>query len=128
MATKIDAVRPILDHVMVVDMNFESKVSAGGIILRNDDGKTEGIKPRWARVYAIGPEQKDVAPGEWILIDHGRWTRGIKLEDSEGNEIIARFVDTKDIILADDHPHDEYSELSSPDFSPSYKPEDFGAR
>lgn len=108
MKTNIDSVRPIRDHVMVVDMNFDSKVSSGGIILNSDNGKTEGIKPRWGRVYAVGPEQTDVKIGEWILVDHGRWTRGFTFEDSTGAEIVARFVDTKDIIMADDEPHEEF--------------------
>ena len=32
-------------------MNFEERVTAGGIILRSDDGKEHGIRPRWAEVY-----------------------------------------------------------------------------
>ena len=121
----IDHVKPILDHVMVVDMNFDAKTTAGGILLTSDNGKTEGIKPRWGRVYAIGPQQSDVNVGEWILIDHGRWTRGFTFIDADGNDIIARFVDVKDIILADDHPHDEFGELTSPSFGPTHRPEDF---
>lgn len=104
----INKIKPILDHVMIVDMNFESRTSAGGILLNSDNGKNEGIKPRWGRVYAIGPDQQDVKVGEWILVDHGRWTRGFTFEDDNGKEIIARFVDVKDIILSDDQPHEEF--------------------
>ena len=91
--------RPIRKNVFVSDMDFDMRVSAGGIVLPNDDGKTEGIRPRWGKVFAIGHEQTDVAVGEWILVEHGRWTRGITIEDENGNEIIIRRVDT-DCILA----------------------------
>ena len=69
-------------------MNFGEQRSRGGLVLLSDDGKTHGIHPRWAKVYAVGPEQKDVKVGQWILMEHGRWTRGIKIEDEEGEKII----------------------------------------
>ncbi len=126
MKTKIDSVKPIRKNVMVVDMNFEATTSAGGIILNSDNGKTEGIKPRWARVYAIGPEQQDVSIGEWILVDHGRWTRGFTFEDAKGEEVVARFVDVKDILMASDRPHEEnWGTKVGADFSPTHRPEDF---
>ena len=33
-----------------------------------------------------------------ILIDHGRWTHGIKMQTDEG-EITVRMVDNKDILM-----------------------------
>jgi len=108
MKTKIDSIRPIRDHVMIVDMNFESRTSTGGIILNSDNGKDSGIRPRWGRVYAVGHEQTDVKPGEWILVEHGRWTRGFELEDDQGQEVVARFVDTEAIMMVSDQPHEEF--------------------
>lgn len=107
MKTKIDSIKPIRDHVMIVDMNFESRTSAGGIILNSDNGKDSGIRPRWGRVYAVGSEQTDVKPGEWILVEHGRWTRGFELEDGQGQVVVARFVETKAIMMVSDQPHDD---------------------
>lgn len=99
--------RPIRDNVIVSDMEFDMRVSSGGIVLLNDDGKTEGIRPRWGKVYAVGQEQKDVQIGDWILVEHGRWTRGITLEDDDGNEIIVRRVDTNCILAkAEEKPSD----------------------
>jgi co-chaperonin GroES (HSP10) len=91
--------RPIRNNVFVSDMAFDMRVSAGGIVLPNDDGKTEGIRPRWGKVFAIGTEQTDVRVGDWVLVEHGRWTRGISIEDENGDDIIIRRVDT-DCILA----------------------------
>mgnify|MGYP000002066196 CR=1 FL=1 len=91
--------RAVSDRVLVTDMHFGEQVTKGGIILGNDDGKTRGIYPRWAKVYSKGPLNKDQYDiGQWILIEHGRWTRSMKLETNEG-EIEVRMVDA-DCILA----------------------------
>lgn len=99
--------RPIRNNVFVSDMDFDMRVSTGGIVLPSDDGKTEGIKARWGKVFAVGHEQKDVRVGEWILVEHGRWTRGISVESENGNEIVIRRVDTDCILAtADEKPND----------------------
>jgi co-chaperonin GroES (HSP10) len=99
---------PIRDNILVTDMEFGEEKTSSGIIIQNLDGKSEGIKARWGRVWAIGPNQKDVKVGEWICVAHGRWTRGIKVEDS-GKEIIIRRIDNNDIlIVTDEKPDDVY--------------------
>jgi co-chaperonin GroES (HSP10) len=98
---KIKSLRPLNDHVIVTDMNFGQRTLSSGIILMNDDGKTDGIRPRWAKVYAVGPDQKDVTPGQWILIEHGRWTRGVEVE-IDGVEFTIRRVDASSIMMVSD--------------------------
>lgn len=100
---KIKSLQPLSDHIIVYDMKFDERISKGGIIIPNDDMKSSGIRPRWAKVYAVGPEQKDVKVGEYILISHGRWTRGIKIDDGNG-EIVIRKVDNNDILMVSDTP------------------------
>jgi len=97
--------KAIGDHVIVCDMNFEERITHGGIVLPNDDMKSAGIRPRWARIYAVGPNQHDpeLQVGKWIWISHGRWTRGVDIEDEEGKKTIRR-VDNGDILLASDEP------------------------
>ncbi len=103
-------IRPLKDHVLVTDMEFEEERTASGLFIPSQDGKETGIKPRWGRVWAIGPDQIDVKIGEWILLPHGRWTRGITIVDDNGDEIIIRRVDTKDIMIsADEKPSDFYT-------------------
>lgn len=99
---KIGALRPLRDTVLVSDMNFEFRVTTAGIILPSDDGKDSGIRPRWGKVYAIGPDQKDVNVGQWILVDHGRWTRGIDIVNDLEEKITVRKVDNKDILMVSD--------------------------
>ena len=93
---------PIRDNVLVTDMNFDIRISKGGIVLPSDDGKSEGVRHRWGRVWAIGPDQKDVKVGEWILLEHGRWTRGVKVELENGDEIIIRRADINAILMVTD--------------------------
>lgn len=102
-------IRPIRDHVLVTEMEFEETVTSTGIFIPSQNGKTEGIKPRWARVWAIGPEQKDVKVGEWIYVEHGRWTRGVTVEDEDGKQVVLRRVENKAILLqAEEPPEDVY--------------------
>ena len=102
-AHKVNKIRALQDHVLVTDMNFDQKISYGGIIIQSTDGKLEGIHARWGRVYAVGNRQKDVAVGQYILVKHGRWTRGIEIEDATGEHTLRR-VDHKDILLVRDTP------------------------
>jgi len=92
-------VRALKDHILVEDMHFGERLSNGGIIILDDNHKMEGVRSRWAKVYAIGPEQEDISIGQWILTDHGRWTRGFKMQDDAGEEKTIRRVDTKDVLL-----------------------------
>ena len=100
---KVKNVKPLKDTVLVSNMEFSERVTSAGIILVNDDMKLTGIRPRWAKVYAIGPDQKDVKVGQFILISHGRWTRGITLE-TESGKVVLRKVDNNDILMVSDEP------------------------
>lgn len=102
-ATKVNKITALNDAVIVSDMSFDERITHGGIVLPNDDMKSSGIRPRWGKVYAIGPKQKDIQVGQYVLISHGRWTRGIKIDDGDGEKTI-RKVDNKDILLISDEP------------------------
>ena len=109
-ATKVDKLQPLGKNILVRDMNFETRVTSAGIIIPGDDGKNSGIRPRWARIHAVGPEQTDpdLQPGKYILISHGRWTRGIEVE-VDGQRFAVRKVDLNEILLVSDDPIvDEY--------------------
>ncbi len=98
---EVDGLRAIKDHVLVRDMYFGERRLGSGIVLLNDDEKTEGIRPRWGRVCAVGPKQNDVKVGQWVLIEHGRWTRGLKIS-VKGEEFVVRRADPKCIIFVSD--------------------------
>jgi co-chaperonin GroES (HSP10) len=101
-----DQLRPLNDVVIVGEMVFDQRLTTGGIIIPNDNGKSNGIRPRWGQVYAVGPDQKDVQVGEWVCVAHGRWTRGIDIQDENGKQTLRR-VDPEDILMsADEQPDD----------------------
>jgi co-chaperonin GroES (HSP10) len=104
---RISKLQALHDNILVSDMDFTGRQLSSGIILMNDNGKSEGIRPRWGQVYEVGPEQRDVTPGQWICVAHGRWTRGLDIEDDQGKKTI-RKIDPKDILLvADERPSDD---------------------
>ena len=100
---KVKKLKALGNTILVSEMVFDERISTGGIIIPNDDMKSSGIRPRWAQVYSIGPDQKDVNVGQYILVSHGRWSRGIDIEDSEGKKTI-RKVDPNDVLLVSDKP------------------------
>ena len=97
-------ITPLKKRVLVSDMHFGERTTKGGIIMMDDDGSADGIHPRWAKVYAIGKEQKDVTVGQWVMISHGRWSRAFKVA-KDGVELEVRMIDENDILLvSDDEP------------------------
>jgi co-chaperonin GroES (HSP10) len=80
-----ETLRPLRDGVILTNLERGQRMSAGGIVIPDDDGKDTGIRARWGQVYAVGPEQKDVKVGEWVLMQHGRWTTGadVKLKGKD---------------------------------------------
>ena len=103
---RVSGLRPLDNTVIVEDMTFSERQLSSGIVLLNDNGTTAVIRPRWGRVYATGPNQSDVTVGQWICVAHGRWTRGIEIEDNVGPKTI-RKVDPKDILLVSNEQPDD---------------------
>lgn len=117
-------VRPLSKDILVINMDMGEMKSSGGIIIQSDDGKAHGVKPRWAEVYKVGERcELDVKPGQWVLIEHGRWTRKIKIDDGEGEKEFQK-VEVKSVLcVADEKPNDfyigqEFSNGSSLNISP----------
>lgn len=93
---------PLGSKIIVSNMNFDAEVTDSGIFILSDDGKSSGIHPRWAQVWAVGPKQQDVKVGDWILIEHGRWSRGHKFENESGEIIDIRLADENSILMVSD--------------------------
>lgn len=103
--TTLKSLTPLKNTILVYEMEFKERIS-NGIILLNDDMTSQGIRPRWAKVYAIGPDVRDVEVGQYVMVAHGRWTRGLQIVDEEGSKTI-RKIDNNDILLISDQPvHD----------------------
>jgi hypothetical protein len=119
-------VRAIHADVLVCDMHFGEMKTAGGLIIQSDDGKAHGVKPRWAKVYTKGPENNDPYDvGDWVLIEHGRWTRKVKIENELGENIEIQKVEVESILAwQNEKPSDiayigqEYSDGATASFDP----------
>jgi co-chaperonin GroES (HSP10) len=98
-------VRPLPNAVLVTNMEHGERVTAAGIIIPDDNGKSSGIKPRWGTVWAVGSNITDVAAGHRVLIAHGRWTRGVKVREPDGSTAVIRMVDPKDILVVMESDH-----------------------
>ena len=125
------SVRPIRNRVIVRDMEFGEQTTAGGIIITSDDGKDRGIKPRWGRVAAKGNENKDPFDvGDWILVEHGRWTRGFEVEIEDGTVETMRTVEAESILGWQTETPDNilFGNATDAGSVDTPKPEDFGAR
>jgi len=123
-AAKKVKVRALPKDILVIGMDMGDQTTASGLIIQSDDGKAHGVKPRWAQVYKVGSDCGiNVKEGQWVLIEHGRWTRKIKIDDGEGEKEFQK-VEVKSIVaVADEKPKDfyigqEYSNGSSMDISP----------
>lgn len=90
---------PLPGKVLVHNMEYGETRTAGGIIIGNDDGKDRGIRPRWGTVYAVGQDVTDVKVGDRVLIAHGRWTRGVKVQPPGGEPTVVRMVENESIML-----------------------------
>lgn len=106
--TKVETLKFMHDNIVVSDMHFDERISKGGIVLLDDDKKSSGIRPRWAKIYGLGPDVKDpqLEIGKWVLISHGRWTRGITVETPLG-KVTLRKADPNDILLVSDEPMED---------------------
>ena len=121
-------VRPLHDRIMVSDMEFGEITTKGGIILPSDDGQQHGIKPRWAKVVSKGHENTDdYNVGDWVLIEHGRWSRGFTVEDEKGDTKVLRTVDPTGVLgFANEAPTDLAYYGDAIDLSQdAHRPEDF---
>ncbi|NJO62372.1 MAG: hypothetical protein HC836_30355 [Richelia sp. RM2_1_2] len=94
-------ITPLANVVLVSDLEFGERKTSSGIIIPDDDGKERGVRPRWAKVYKVGKKVDEVMPGEWVLISHGRWTRGVTLTNNN-ESVVIRMIDRNDILLVTD--------------------------
>ena len=91
--------RTISNRVIVSNMYFGEQKTASGLILTSDDGDSRGIYPRWGQVHAKGPQNNDSYEiGDWVLVEHGRWTRGIDIDEGDGENTL-RMVEAESILL-----------------------------
>lgn len=99
--TKITDFEPLRGKIFVTDLEEGMRMTRGGIIRLDDNMQEAGIRPRWAKVWRTASDIDEVVPGEWVLIEHGRWTLRIPLE-IENERIDVWMIEPKAILLVSD--------------------------
>ena len=90
---------PIGSRVIVKNMHFGEQTTKSGLIIRDDNGTSRGIYPRWGQVHALGPKNEEsYSVDDWVLVSHGRWTRSVTMDDGAGEQEL-RMVDESDILM-----------------------------
>lgn len=103
-------INPTQNKVIVTNLQHGVQKTKAGLIILDDSTTAagdRGIKPRWAKVHAIGPEQQDVEVGQWVLLEHGRWSQGQKLaSDIDGEQPLHFWLADQDamLLVSDEEP------------------------
>lgn len=92
--TKVKAMRNKILAEMIDDPGEET-TTAGGIILLSKDGTEQAVRPRWFKVYSLGEDIDWLTEGAYVLVDHGRWSNGIKVDE----ELKVYLLDNKDCLM-----------------------------
>jgi hypothetical protein len=94
-------------------VQFKELKSRGGIHMLNDEGKHHGVHPRWAKIWKLGEGVKDdISPGQWILVEHGRWTQKFLWKNPDtGIEHYFHAIDPKAIMCVQDEVPEEHEDV-----------------
>ena len=103
MTLKVKAMRNKILAEMIDDPGEET-TTAGGIILLEKDGTENAVRPRWFQVYSVGDDIDWLTEGAYVLVDHGRWSNGIKVDE----ELKIYLLDNKDcLMVSEENPMDD---------------------
>jgi hypothetical protein len=75
---KIQAIR---DHILCTQADFGDQTTQAGIVIKSNINKSQGISSRWMQVFEVGPDIDWLTPGEWVLVEYGRWSNGLQVRD-----------------------------------------------
>lgn len=95
------------DTIIAADLEYGSRMTRGGILIGDDDMKNTGIRPRWCKVLKTSKSITETVPGDFILVEHGRWSRGFDVSVDDEKKT-ARFIDKNCILLVSKAETDEY--------------------
>lgn len=121
-------VRPLPGNIFA-QLEVGERVTKSGIVLRDDNGKEHGIRPRWGKVWKVAEDIDYIKPGQWILCEHGRWTMTIEVRQEDGSVLKFQKIDPNGIMaVQDEAPQDTIIGTSTDLGGPTHTAEDFGAR
>jgi len=103
-------IRAIRDNILCINADFGDYVSEAGLIIKSNIKESQGITPRWMQVFEIGSEIDWLQTGQWVLVEYGRWTESIEMQDdrfdTDDNKMDVWKVDPKGCLaVADEKPN-----------------------
>lgn len=104
--------KPLPKNIFAVIEMGERKV--GNIIIRDDNGKDHGIRPRWAKVWRVAEDINYLEHGQWILVEHGRWSMTITLHDADGKEFKFQKIDPNGVMCVSDSQPEDVADIDLP--------------
>ena len=72
------------DTLYVERLEVGDRQTSSGIIIPMEDMRLNQrfIKPRWARVYKKADNITNVNVGDWVLLEHGKWSTALNIIDN----------------------------------------------
>lgn len=77
---ELEAIR---DVIVCCDAEFGDQQTSAGIIIKSNIKESQGITSRWMRVHKVGTNIDFLQPGDWVLVEYGRWTEGFEVDGIE---------------------------------------------
>jgi co-chaperonin GroES (HSP10) len=98
-------IRP-LDGNILGRVSFDEHTTDSGIVISvNDNAKSAGIRARWTKVWKVGEGVTDVKAGDWVLVEHGRWSFKSEIVNDNGKKIEFMRIDPKALLaISEDRP------------------------
>ena len=102
-------INPLRENVIgrMLDPIGKERSTKAGLVLTERNFGEETIRNRWFEVTHVGPDQEHIKPGDYVLIPHGRWSRGIDLEGSLREEDKLFLLDNDAMLMTSDILPDE---------------------
>ena len=82
----------------MIDKPGEEKTTAGGLILKEKDATEGAIRPRWFKVYSVGTNIDWIKEGAYVMVAHGRWSNGLKIDE----DLTLYLIDNEECLAVND--------------------------
>lgn len=72
--------------------------TTSGLFIPDKDIDASGIRHRWFLIHSVGPDVDWCAPGQYVMVEHGRWSNGVKVD----NELTLWLIDNNGCLMISD--------------------------
>jgi hypothetical protein len=108
-------IRAYKDNILCINGDFGDKTTRAGIIVKSTIGSDEGIAPRWFQVFEVGPDVTTVQAGQWVYVEYGQWTEGVRMEDDRLDEkqLVWKINPVAMMLVTDEQPNEHATNLGN---------------